>query len=606
VARILAFTGAGGASYFYVGAGASLPSGNMIIADNTTTSATMDFSDAILLAATNVDYLFKLVELGECAGVIDYSQRLFWWGERNKANNWLNLTFDGGWTPGLVPPPLGWTLDPTFGAGGFRNIANSVWGDAYLITGDGATAVRGLITQPAVKDANGVALIAPNTSYSVRARVRAFFAPLQGQFRIDLFGTGVAVPGLVVTAAQVTQAYQEFTGTLTAPLTTIPLDLVLRVFAEGTPTNGTGWIVDNIEICPTNQPYNTSLVRSSRVEDPESYDGVNGIQSVAENNGQALRAAFRLRERLYFVKEHSLYVTEDDGSNEPALWAVSEVSRSVGTPSVNGVDLGEDWAVIADRSGLYIFWGAEPVKISQEIQPTWDSINWQYAHTLWVRVDTRNKRILVGVPLGAATSPNRVLMMDYRGLSNAQEIADRPPIHLTFAGRQVAFEKARKWAPWFITANSAALAERSDGTAQMLLGNGLGTGKVYQLSDAQLSDDGAAIAGYYTTYFFLHYELEQQLQLGSHRKLFAYLAMYVEGSGSLNLTAYTASAAFAAAQQPVSLSNPGPKDLELPINVVGERVSFRVGTNAPGAWFKLQKFIPSVRSDPWAPVRGVN
>jgi len=605
VARILAFTGAGGASYFYVGAGAALAAGNMIIADNTTTSATVDFSDTILLAATNVDYLFKLVELGECAGVMDYSQRLFWWGERNKANNWLNLTFDGGWS-GVVP--LGWTADATFGAGGVKDSASAAWGDAYQILGDGATATRGLITQPAVKDANGVALVAPNTDYSVRARVRRSVALNQGTLHVHVFSqsAGINTTGLQVTAAQAGASYAEFIAQLTPPLATIPADLVLRVYTDGSPPVGQFFEIDNIEIYPTAQPYNSSLVRSSRVEDPESYDGVNGIQSVAENNGQALRAAFRMRERLYFVKEHSLYVTEDDGSNEPALWAVSEVSRSVGTPSVNGVDLGEDWAVIADRSGLYIFWGAEPVKISQEIQPTWDSINWQYAHTLWVRVDTRNKRVLVGVPLGAATSPNRVLMMDYRGLSNAQEIADRPPIHLTFTGKQVAFEKARKWAPWFITANSAALAERADGTAQMFLGNGLGTGKVYQLSDAQLSDDGAAIAGYYTTYFFLHHELEQQLQLGSHRKLFPYLAMYVEGSGSLSLTAYTANAGLAAAQQPVSLSNPGPKDLELPINVVAERVSFRVGTSAPGAWFKLQKFIPSVRSDPWAPVRGVN
>src|SRR6202040_997588 len=54
VARILCFTGAGGASFFYVGAGATLFSGNMILNDNTSTSAVVDFSDAILLAATNV------------------------------------------------------------------------------------------------------------------------------------------------------------------------------------------------------------------------------------------------------------------------------------------------------------------------------------------------------------------------------------------------------------------------------------------------------------------------------------------------------------------------------------------------------------------------
>jgi len=72
------------------------------------------------------------------------------------------------------------------------------------------------------------------------------------------------------------------------------------------------------------------------------------------------------RERLYFVKEHSLYVTQDDGTNEPSLWAIAEVSRKVGTPSVRGVGIGEDWVVIAHRTGLYIFSGGEPIKISQE------------------------------------------------------------------------------------------------------------------------------------------------------------------------------------------------------------------------------------------------
>ncbi|HYL82797.1 MAG TPA: hypothetical protein VE263_01070, partial [Candidatus Angelobacter sp.] len=88
VGRILCFTGAGGASFFYTGSSSTLFSGNMVIADNTTTSITVDFSDAILLAGTNVDNLFKLIELGDCAGVLDYAERLFWWGERNKMNNW--------------------------------------------------------------------------------------------------------------------------------------------------------------------------------------------------------------------------------------------------------------------------------------------------------------------------------------------------------------------------------------------------------------------------------------------------------------------------------------------------------------------------------------
>ncbi len=67
--------------------------------------------------------------------------------------------------------------------------------------------------------------------------------------------------------------------------------------------------------------------------------------------------------------------------------------------------------------------------------------------------------------------------------------------------------------------------------------SGAGNGKIYQLSDTHFSDDGAAINSYYTTYCFLSRDLEQSLQVRSHRKLFAYLTVYAEGAGNLNVWA---------------------------------------------------------------------
>src|SRR5436309_4485417 len=170
VARILCFTGAAGASFFYTASGTTLFSGNMVIADNTTTSLVVDFSDAILLAGTNVDNLFKLIELGDCAGVLDYAQRLLWWGERNKMNNWVNLGFDGGFTgPSFPHYPLGWTPDSVFAAGGTDEESFVVWGATYSIVGNGTTPTRGLMTQGAVNDSLGAPLIQANTDYTVRA-----------------------------------------------------------------------------------------------------------------------------------------------------------------------------------------------------------------------------------------------------------------------------------------------------------------------------------------------------------------------------------------------------------------------------------------------------
>jgi hypothetical protein len=614
--RILCFTGAGGASFFYTGSGSTLFTGNMIVGDNTTTSVVVDFSDAILLAGTNVDNLFKLIELGDCTGVLDYAQRLFWWGERNKLNNWVNLGFDGGFTgPSLPHYPLGWTPDAVFAPGGTDEENFVVWGAAYSIVGNGSTPTRGLMTQGAVADSLGALRIQANTDYTVRARCARNATLSQGTLHVQLYGASGAInsTGLQLTAAQLTTSYVEYTAQLTAPIATIPNDLVLRIFADGTPNQNGQFYIDCIEIFPTAQPVNASLVRASRVEDPESYDGIDGLLSVAENNGQAIRAAFKLRERLYFVKEHSLYATQDDGTNEPSLWAIAEISRKVGTPSVRGVGIGEDWVVIAHRTGLYIFSGGEPIKISQEIQPTWNQINWAAGHTLWVTVDTKERRILVGAPLGAATSPNKILMLDYRDLDSAEDIAGRPPINITYTGRKTATDKTRKWSPWTIAANSCALIERTDGTAVVVMGGGTpgvggggATGKVYQLKDAQLSDDGSTIPSYYTTHYFPERAVEQSLGLGAHRKLFSYLTLFVEGAGNLSLTSFTDSPSAPQTQQPLPLSSPSLKDLELPINILGERVAFQVSTNQPGAWFRLQKFTPSVRVDPWAPVRGLN
>jgi len=557
----------------------------MFIPDTSTTTWNLAFTNAALLASTSADSLFDLVELGECAGVIGYASRLFWWGERNKLNNFLNLTFDGGWNISLPQDlPLGWTPDGTNPSGRARGNSN-IWGSEYQILGDGATDTRGLITQSAVKDAFGVPLINQLVAYTVRARVKRDSTLVQGRLNIDLFGTGVNTTGLQVTAAQATTSFQEFTAELTAALASIPTDLVLRVFADQTPTSSGYFSVENIEIFPSNTPYLASTVRGSKAGDADSYDGVSGLLGVSTNDGQAVRSAFVLRDQLYFVKEHSIHMTQDDGVNEPAGWTLSEVSRTVGTPSVEGVDVGVDWAVIAHRSGLYLFTGGEPVKISQEIQPTWDRINWQYGHTLWVRVDPLNKRILVGVPLDAATSPNRVLMLDYRGLGSGPEI--------------IASRSGRKWAPWKITANAGALIERASGIAQFFLGNGAGNGKVYRLSDAQLSDDGAAIDSYYTTWFFE----SDRLTVGG-RQLFSYLRLFAEGSGTLALTAYRNALTASLALPSRALASPAVKDLEVLLNVLSERAAFRFGTNAASSWFHVQKFIPTIAPDPWIQVRG--
>jgi hypothetical protein len=564
----------------------------MTINDNTTTSLTVDFTDSILLSGTSIDYLFSLIELPAQLGVAAYAERLFWWGERAAMDNWRNLSFDGGWDASGNGRPLGWTLDSVFGAGATREPTNTIWGDAYRIVADGVTVARGMIEQPAITDLDGDPLFTNNTDFSVRARVARSANLTAGTLRINAFSPtmGQIGTGLAVTFAQATTAYQEFVADLFPPQTALPSDLTLRVYADGTPApSGASFYVDCIEVFPTNAAENASLVRASETESPESYDGVQGILSIAENNGQGIRAAFTLRNNLYFAKERSLYVTATDGVNEPALWQVEEVSNQVGTPSPHGVGVGEEWVVIAGRSGLYLFDGSAPTKLSQEIQPTWDAINWQYGQTLWVQVDAQHKRILVGVPMGSATQPNQVLVLDY-----TEGFGD--PLPAALGGVP---ERSRKWVPWMIPANSCGLIERPNGTAEIFIGSNNASGKIYALTPGTFSDDGAAINSFYATAFLAATGL-------SGRNLFGYLTAYVQGSGTLALAALSPGDVVSTALGNWTLASPASRDMEQFTNVLAERVSYQLGTNATGSWFSLTKLAPWAKPDPFAIVRGGN
>ncbi len=584
VQRLLAFTGAGGATFYQV------PS-TMTINDNVTTSLEVDFTDDILLAGESMQDLFNNVELPDQLGVIGYSERLFWWGERAKMPNWSNLSFDGGWDASGDGRPLGWQLGAAFSAGGSRESTDVVWGDAYRITADGVTVERGLIQQNALTDVNGDPLLQTNTDYSVRAQIQRSANLAQGTLRINCYSPtqGFFGSGLAVTAVQVSTDYQEFISELMPPETSLPSDLVLQVYADGLPSpSGESFLVDNIEIFPTEAAENASVVRASRNSDPEAYDGVQGLIEIDVNDGQAIRSAFVIRNNLYFVKERSLYVTSDNGTGEPATWNVEQVSDFTGTPSAHGVGMGEDWAVIASRAGLYLFNGGEPQKLSQEIQPTWDAINWEYGSTIWVTVDAQHKRIYVGVPMGSATAPNEILVLDYtEGFGDPVWLASSTP------------GNARKWAPWFISANCAGLIERPNGTAAFFLGNNVSNGKIYQLTEGQFSDDGAAINSYYTTAF-----LSRTGATG--RDLFGYLTTYVQGAGALNVNAFTPGDATEIPLGALALSAPAPQDLELMTNVTAERIAYEFGTNAAGSWFSLTKLVPWAKPAPFSLIRGHN
>ena len=487
MARILAFTGAGGDIFYYTTGLDGAP--QMQVFDNSASSFVVDFSDTALLSGIRADSLFQLVELGECAGVIGYSERLFWWGERNKQNNWDNLTFDGGFGGAGNNVPLGWTPDATFFAGGsYDSSGEAIWGGAYAILGDGATATRGLMTQ--IRRRRLQRRAAPAAEYRLfgaRPRAHDGRAHAGNAARPDL----QRVTGNFdhrrrrARRADHGRRWKEFIAPITPSpgFTTIPPDLVLRVYADGTPTDGAGIpgrqhrdfshraAVQHFAGARVVRRRSRKLRRRQRIHErfrKRRADGarrVSAARAALPREGPlAARHRRRRRERAGFVDDQR---------------SLAHGGHAFGGGRGYGRGLGRDRRarghVHFRRRRAHKNFAGNSAAVGQ--------INWAAGQTLWVRVDTRNKRILCGVPTGAATSPNCILVLDYRSLSSAGEIESLGSVLFsTLSGKLYAVGRSRKWCPWNITANSCTLAERSDGTAQVFLGNGAAVAQAMEKS----------------------------------------------------------------------------------------------------------------------------
>ena len=151
-----------------------------------------------------------------------------------------------------------------------------------------------------------------------------------------------------------------------------------------------------------------------------------------------------------------------------------------------------------------------------------------------------------------------------------------------------------KWCPWMIAANSCALIERANGVAQIFFGSNNSSGKIYQLTPGAYSDDGAAINSFYSTAF-----LAATGAALSGRNLFGYLTAYVQGAGTLALSAHHArQRRIALARLLDTRQSPATRDMEQFTNVLAERVSYQFGTTAPGLLVLADKASPLGQARP--------
>ena len=231
-ARILIFTGAGGAYFFYIPQPAQV-NGLVVstatqINDNTTTSVVMDFSDATLYSAIGCSIpgnnLAAQVVLGPSAGMFTYASRLQSWGEYNKVQNFLNMGFDGGYLANTPSIPSGWSGTAAF-------VTGRPSGFAVQVTGGGLDAFTG-ISQPAYLDPAGNPILQASTRYRVRAWVKCAHAGANGALFAVQFTSASTAYTLSATVAgsllSTTGAWVDVTFGSDTPAT-IPYDMLLSV-----------------------------------------------------------------------------------------------------------------------------------------------------------------------------------------------------------------------------------------------------------------------------------------------------------------------------------------------------------------------------------------
>jgi hypothetical protein len=581
VARGIAFTESGannvpGANFFtlptpqqYIVNGVTYTASSLFVMDNTSTTASFSFPDSELLQAEAIDQqgndLFNLLEIGNPGWIAKYASRNAYGLCQNKVQNFVNLSFDGGYLPGVQLTPLGWTAPDQYG----ELLVSPIFGNSYYIKNSttGTLAMAGMIAQAAYQDAYQQPILAANTGYSVRVTARAPSGLTTGSLVVDLVANGVSYGSFTTPFANLTTAMQTLTGTLlTNGLATVPGALQVRAYASGAGA-GADVEIDRVELFPTAVPVLSTTVFFSYANDLESVDAVTGGVVFDSENQQPVNGAKVLYDTFYGLKGSSMYSLQSSPNLEPAQWNEPEVAQKVGTCGINAYDQGEQWLVTACRNGLYLFEGGQPGKIMEEILQIWNAINWRAGKAIWVTNDVVNRRLYVGVPLPtpnfwlpdapanpAPSTPNVVLMMNYQGLDTAEAIKGSPQMHTTMFGALNAIDMRRKWSIWQIqspygavvsstgqAAGSFATGEVNILDGEMRFCNGIASSKVYRLN-TELgpkeipTDDGAPLNSLYTTYGWVAQSKAAQMpMLGLFRKLWGLMTHQISGAGTLKV-----------------------------------------------------------------------
>lgn len=619
--------------------------------------------------------LFNQVVLGPCLGCIEYQGRMAWWGEINNLKNLDNMGFDGGYiaptgfcnTAGTTVTYISGTPFPTFAAGAKMNINGGIYtilsipfsGSLILTTSAGTQSgaaftifspanqgppgwalplsgypvlVPGftpggfalqflpaggtpdsVISQPAAFDELGAPRFLPGRNYMFRFLGQNQGNQVLGVFTLELYSPtfGQQAAAEVPLTVFPTAAPGWMTASFVSPMPqTLPSDTLFRLSTSGMPF-GAKPTIDELSIIDVAQPVLAQQMRLSYFDNPFGYDAITGL--VGYSGSDSLVGAFEQRGNLYPLTDKRRLITKNTGNAEPADWPIEEDEADCGLASPCAIDSTAGVAIWVGDQGVQIFSGGNAKKLSQELQPTFDSANWTQRLKIWLAADHVQRLAYIGLPIGGNTKPNLILPVSYRSVDSAYNVPD--PQHVSFSGKLIATDNCRKWTRWNLPMQCGAMARIDATLTPKMVFGGASFGSLYTLDlvnypplnpaagSWNFTDaDYGAIPGYYVTCFFFNHELEQSAPgLGLHRKLFDYLALYVTGVGSITITPLVNRMGNAwTPLTPVTLSLALNHDLEWRPNVLGERVAYKISALA----FNLQHLVVTAREDRIFPVRG--
>lgn len=155
----------------------------------------------------------------------------------------------------------------------------------------------------------------------------------------------------------------------------------------------------------------------SNVSFPEQFYAPDNIIQVGDTDGERTICWREYGQIQMSCKEDSFWQVIPVTGATPQNWGVLNMWQGSGLAGARAIDISDDFFAYAHKTGAYRHPDSVtglPDLISLEIKPTWDRINWNFKHTIWVKIDKEEKEVLFGVPLDDAANPTHILRCSYR------------------------------------------------------------------------------------------------------------------------------------------------------------------------------------------------